>query len=207
MRSYRLHLPLGKVVAAAAASWAAAFLLHVYVLDLPTAQNVRNICFWCFAGLIYAHLFEYFTHEVAMHRGLAGLRFIRDGHLRHHRIFYGQNFRSRRPEDLRHVTTEWYAFPALLAPHYAVLAAIYPAAAPAFLFGVTTHFIIYETGHWFTHVAANGFDRALARIPGIGPIRARQVLHHQLHHARPSVNFNFTPPYGGDRLAKTYRKT
>lgn len=200
-----LHLPLVRTVGAAGASFALLLVLHLRLPGLPVFKSALANCLAFAAGLAYTHLFEYFSHEIAMHREVRGLAFVRETHLRHHRIFHGDYFRSRNPEDLRHVTMGWYAFPILLALHYALFAAIFPvAAAPAFFFGVTVHFTLYETGHWFTHVADNRFDKVLAGIPVIRPIRAAQMRHHQIHHARPSVNFNFTPPYAGDRLAGTY---
>jgi hypothetical protein len=50
------------------------------------------------------------------------------------------------------------------------------------------------------------FDRVLDRIPGVGQLRAMQIQHHRLHHAEPMVNFNFNPPYAGDRLAGVLRR-
>src|SRR6185295_10600708 len=73
----------------------------------------------------------------------------------------------------------------------------------AFFCGVTAHFIAYEALHWLTHVEDNAFDRCVARIPVLGAVREHQIRHHQLHHAVPVVNFNFTPPYGGDLCAGT----
>jgi len=33
-----------------------------------------------------------------------------------------------------------------------------------------------------------------------------QIRHHRRHHAEPMVNFNFNPPYAGDRLAGVLRR-
>ena len=52
-------------------------------------------------------------------------------------------------------------------------------------------------------VSVMPFDRWVARIPVLGAVREHQIRHHQIHHAIPVVNFNFTPPYGGDLCAGT----
>jgi hypothetical protein len=65
---------------------------------------------------------------------------------------------------------------------------------------------VKRKAHWYTHVAGNGFDRFVGRIPVLSSLRAIQILHHRLHHAKPLVNFNFTPPYLGDRVARVLRR-
>jgi hypothetical protein len=159
---------------------------------------------WFLAGFAYTQLFEYFLHRVLMHRGVPGLEFIRKQHLEHHRIFSGERQQSRDPQDLRFVTTAWYAFPLLLALHWLAFVQALPASlAPAFFLGVTVHFLAYEMLHWLTHVEDNAFDKLVAGLPVVNAVRQRQIRHHHLHHARPVVNFNFTPPYGGDLCAQT----
>ena len=153
------------------------------------------------AGGIYTNLFEHLWHRYGMH-------VRRDPrHARHHRIFYGDRFRTNDPKALDEIVTAWYVFPLLLAVHYAAFWAIFGAGyAPAFFLGVVLHFVTYEVTHWYTHVKDNEFDRLLARIPGLCRLRAGQIRHHRLHHAEPLVNFNFNPPYAGDRLARVLRR-
>jgi hypothetical protein len=49
-------------------------------------------------------------------------------------------------------------------------------------------------------VEGNAVDRALARVPVLAGIRARQIEHHRRHHEIPIEAFNFNPPYLGDVL-------
>ena len=81
-------------------------------------------------------------------------------------------------------------------------AAIFGAAlAPAFFLGVTLHFVTYESTHRYTQVAGNAFDRFVGQMPILSDLRAIQIRHHRPHHAEPLLNFNFTPPFVGDRVA------
>jgi hypothetical protein len=118
-----------------------------------------------------------------------------------------RDFRHPTPEALREVTLAWYIFPLLLAVHYSVFCVLFGAGlAPAFFLGIVLHFVTYEVTHWYTHVTNNGFDRVVSQIPGLRKLRAMQIRHHRLHHAQPMVNFNFNPPYAGDRLAGVLRR-
>ena len=122
-------------------------------------------------------------------------------------MFYGDRFQTSDPAALREVVTGWYIFPLLLTIHYSAFATLFGARlAPAFFLGVVSHFVTYEATHWYTHVADNGFDRFVARIPGLSRLRSIQIHHHRLHHAEPMINFNFTPPYVGDRVAGVLRR-
>ena len=191
-----LHLPVVRSAAAALAAYGVALAL--------APPGDRWAPGWFLAGFAYTQLFEYFLHRVLMHRGVAGLEFIQRQHLEHHRVFSGERQQSRDPQDLRFVTTAWYAFPLLLALHWAAFVQVGPArSAPAFFLGVTLHFLAYETLHWLAHVKDNAFDRWVARLPLLGAVRRRQIRHHHLHHALPVVNFNFTPPYAADLCART----
>jgi hypothetical protein len=125
-------------------------------------------------------------------------------HARHHRIFYGQGFQTTDPAALREIVTAWYVFPVLLAVHYTAFAALFRTdLAPAFF---VLHFVTYEVSHWCAHVADNRFDRFVERIAGLRTLREIQIRHHRRHHAEPMVNFNFTPPYVGDRVAGVLRR-
>jgi len=154
------------------------------------------------AGALYTNLFEHAWHRYGMHSRRPDPR-----HAQHHRIFYGEGFRTKDPKALLEIVTSWYIFPILLATHYSGFAALFGARlAPAFFLGVVLHFITYEVTHWYTHVADNMFDLVLERIPGVRQLRAMQIHHHRLHHAEPLVNFNFNPPYVGDRLVGVLRR-
>jgi hypothetical protein len=156
----------------------------------------------CLAGALYTNLFEHLWHRYAMHGRRPDAR-----HARHHRIFYGQGFQTSDPEALREVTLAWYIFPLLLTVHYSTFCVLFGAGlAPAFFLGIVLHFVTYEVTHWYTHVANNWFDRVVSRIPALSKLRAMQIRHHRLHHAQPMVNFNFNPPYAGDRLAGVLRR-
>jgi hypothetical protein len=156
----------------------------------------------CLAGAVYTNLFEHGWHRFGMHGRRPDPR-----HAVHHRIFYGSRFQNSDPAALHEIVTAWYIFPALLALHYPAFAALFgPALAPAFFCGVVLHFVTYEVTHWYTHIADNGFDRVVARVPGLRGVRAAQIRHHRRHHAEPAVNFNFNPPYAGDRIAGVLRR-
>ena len=156
----------------------------------------------CLAGALYTNLFEHAWHRYRMHSRRPDPR-----HATHHRIFYGNRFQTSDPEALREIVTAWYIFPLLLTVHYSAFAALFGAGlAPAFFLGVLLHFVTYEVTHWYTHVANNSFDRFMARIPGLSRLRSEQIRHHQRHHAEPMVNFNFNPPYAGDRIARVLRR-
>jgi hypothetical protein len=203
--NWKLHTPLTKVLVATTLVYSAAVVTHIRSGEVHSFLSWQALG-WIAAGGLYTHLFEYFYHLQMMHRviRIGSWRFHDKRHLEHHRLFLGENFQTRRPEVLAEVTTSWYTFPALFALHYAAFRALFaPEWAPAFFLGVTVQFLIYEVSHWLTHLQGNAFDRWMAGVPLLGEIRRRQIEHHRLHHARPDVNFNFTPPYVGDRLGRT----
>jgi hypothetical protein len=192
--------PLVTAMALAVGSYLAAIVVQL------SATGMIEISFRAlmvgFAGALYTNLFEHIWHRYAMHSRRPNPR-----HARHHRIFYGDRFQTTDPVALREIVTGWYIFPFLLSVHYSVFVGLFGAGlAPAFFLGVLLHFVTYEVTHWYTHVTDNGFDRFLARIPGLRSLRSIQIRHHRLHHAEPMVNFNFTPPYVGDRVAGVLRR-
>jgi hypothetical protein len=199
------HAPLLKsVLAAAVAYYTLIYSVHESIADRQGLSFALPSCVWFLAGALYTHLFEYAYHRLALHRGLKGLLFIREGHMRHHRIFYGDRFRSRNPEALRHVTNYWYTFPLLASLHYALFSLFVPSnQVPALFLGITAYFVCYETSHWFTHAESPRFDALVRAIPLLGAIWLRQVEHHRQHHLEPLINFNFTAPFLGDRLFAT----
>jgi hypothetical protein len=187
------------------AGWAAgAYLVAIGLQAGLGGQFEISLCALtiAFAGAIYINVFEHAWHRYAMHSRRPDPR-----HARHHRLFYGSLFQTTDKAALNEVTTAWYIFPLLLAVHYPLFILLFGAPlAPAFFLGVVLHFVTYEITHWYTHMADNGFDRVLARVPGLSQLRTIQIEHHRLHHADPMVNFNFTPPYVGDRLAGVLRR-
>jgi hypothetical protein len=188
-----------------AVGWAVGSYVIAVGLQLALARPIeisfRGLAV-ALAGALYTNFFEHIWHRYGMHSRRPDPR-----HARHHRIFYGKGFQTRDPEALREIVTGWYIFPLLLLVHYSVFVVLFGAdLAPAFFLGVVLHFVTYEVTHWYTHVANNHFDRFLARIPGLSRLRSIQIHHHQLHHAEPMVNFNFTPPYVGDCAAGVLRR-
>jgi hypothetical protein len=192
--------PLMMTAGAAAGAYLAAVGIHI-AAGAEVEISLRAVLA-CVAGVLYTNLFEHGWHRFGMHSRRPDPR-----HARHHRIFYGKGFQRTEPEALREIVTGWHIFPILLAAHYAAFAGVFGARwAPAFFLGVVLHFVTYEVTHWYTHVPENGFDRFAARIPGVRRLRAMQIHHHRLHHAEPMVNFNFNPPYAGDRLGGVLRR-
>ena len=185
--------------------WAVGSYLAAVGLQLRATDNIEislRALFVCLSGALYTNLFEHVWHRYAMHSRRPDPR-----HARHHRVFYGKGFQTSDPAALREIVTAWYIFPLLLTVHYSAFTVLFGAGlAPAFFLGVLLHFVTYEVTHWCTHVANNSFDRFVTRIPGLSGLRSMQIRHHRLHHAEPSVNFNFNPPYAGDRLARVLRR-
>lgn len=185
--------------------WAVGSYLAAVAWQFRTASNIEislRAVAVLLAGALYTNIFEHVWHRYAMHSRRPDPR-----HARHHRIFYGKGFQTSDPDALREIVLAWYIFPVLLTVHYAAFGALFGInLAPAFFLGVLSHFVTYEVTHWYTHVAGNGFDRWICRIPGLRGLRSMQIRHHRLHHAEPMVNFNFNPPYAGDRLARVLRR-
>jgi Fatty acid hydroxylase len=203
--NWKLHAPLLKVLLATTLVYSTTLAIHV-----RNAQFHPLLSWAAFAamvaGALYTHLFEYFYHLRMMHRvvRIGRWSFYDERHREHHRAFLGERFQTRSAESLAGVTTSWYTFPALFAIHYAVFRMLFaPEWAPAFFLGVTIQFLLYEVSHWLTHLRDNAFDRWAQRMPWLGALRARQIRHHRAHHDKPDVNFNFTPPYLGDRVRRT----
>jgi hypothetical protein len=192
--------PLVVTTAWAVSAYVFAVALHLFAGGVVEV-SIRAVGA-CVAGALYTNLFEHAWHRYAMHSRRPDRR-----HATHHSIFYDTRFQTSDPEALREIVTSWYIFPALLVTHYSVFAAVFGAAlAPMFFLGVLLHFVGYEVTHWYTHVADNSFDRYISRIPVLRRLRSVQIHHHRLHHANPTINFNFNPPYAGDRVAKVLRR-
>lgn len=192
--------PLVSAVSGAIGSYLAAITIQA-ASRAPIETSFRAGAV-AFAGALYTNIFEHVWHRYAMHSRRPDPR-----HARHHQLFYGDRFQTTDPAAMQEIVTGWPIFPLLLTVHYAAFVALFGAAlAPAFFFGVVLHFVTYEATHWYTHVANNSFDRLVARIPGLSALRTMQIRHHRLHHAEPMINFNFTPPYVGDRVAGVLRR-
>ncbi len=190
--------PLAATLLAAAGAYLAVLALYGWKwrIDWPSGY------LWVLAGAVYTNAFEYGWHRWGMHGARRDER-----HQRHHRLFRGESFATRDPVKLREVTTSWYIFPILIGVHAAVFPLLLPTElAPAFFLGPVLQYSLYESTHWWTHVEDNRFDRVVRRIPVLGRLRAAQIRHHRLHHAEPLVNYNFTPPYGGDMTFGTMKR-
>lgn len=173
--------------------------------DLKTAAFI-------IAGWFYTHFFEFLHHKFPMHKQIAvfgskPFEPIRKDHLLlHHGDFPdGQkNYKTRDLTKLQHVTTTWYIFPALFLINYGLFVWLAPSVwlqyTAAFFSGVTSHFLVYETTHYLSHLQDNIFDKMIARVPLVGWARKKQDEHHADHHTRPNHDFNFVPPFLGDRL-------
>ncbi len=194
----RRHDPILRTACAASVTFFAFTAPRFDELALPLSGLTS---LWFLAGILYTNLFEHWVHRGPMHRGLPLFRNVRLNHIEHHRVFHGENFRTRKPADLAHISGRFWIFPVLFAGHYALVTSLLPIeAALAFLLACTLHYLAFEISHWLTHLDDNAVDRALACIPLVASIRAHQIEHHRIHHETPIVAFNFNPPYLGDAL-------
>ena len=150
---------------------------------------------WFALGIFYTHIFEYLDHRFAMHYGIPGLKWMKDGHREHHRVFHRQNYKTKNPTDLWEISSSWYLFPVLLFIHYFAFISLLPNKyaifAPMFFLGVVLRFLTYEITHYFSHLADNFFDRWVEKIPLVRQRRASQDKHHFRHHVREEINFGF----------------
>lgn len=196
--------PIIKTVSAAAGSVGFVAVIELARVETPVFSAPLSLVACLLAGVLYTQLVEHWYHRVPMHRGLRFLRLseeIKRAHSEHHRIFHGERFQTRDADALLHVTGRYWVFPLFFFAHYAILIALVPAPfLLAFLGGAALHYIAFEITHWFTHVAENGFDGAIAHVPVLSALRERQVSHHRWHHEFPEEAFNFMPPYLGDWL-------
>lgn len=198
----QVHGPVARVVLGALSSLA--LLVGLHSNDLRNASAPAT-ALAILAGVFYTQLFEYAYHRVLLHG--RWIQFITRRHLQHHRIFHGENFASRRIEELQHVAGPWFLFPAILLAHYLMVRLVLaPELVVAFLAGCVLHYLAFELSHWFAHVEGNLFDRSLQRVPVVGALRRHQLTHHRVHHEFPDRNFNFSPPYAGDRLGSRAAK-
>lgn len=202
----RSHAPIIKTVAGAAASFAVLWLVAAIRGESGLSRTAGLV--WFGAGLLYTHFFEYAYHRWPMHHRMRWTRWALEAHMDHHRAFHGATFRRAwdEPQVLTELVQKWWTFPVLFWGHVPLFWAILPAGALVpFMLGAASSYTAFETFHWFTHIRDNGFDAVLIRIPVIGAVRRAQIEFHRIHHERPVVNFNFNPPYLGDRLGGTYR--
>ncbi|TSC74663.1 MAG: hypothetical protein G01um101444_224 [Parcubacteria group bacterium Gr01-1014_44] len=150
---------------------------------------------WFSLGVFYTHIFEYLHHRFALHYGLPGLKWMKNSHREHHRVFHHFNYKTRNPQDLHEITSRWYIFPVLLFIHYLAFLALLPnkyiVLAPVFFLGVLLRFLAYETTHYLSHLADNIFDLWIEKIPLVRELRTNQDRHHFRHHVREEINFGF----------------
>lgn len=198
----KLHLPLLKAVASAFTPYIA-MLTSEYFLGIPLVHSLSAFTLWFVGGYFYTNFFEWWYHNYWLHKWRTPLRLE---HAYHHAKLHGEYFRTRDQKRLLATTTTWYIFPVLFFVHYLVFIALLGHEnSVAFFFGVTFHFTIcYEISHWLTHVSNNMVDeKIIPWIPFIRQWRKVQIEHHKNHHREYQINFNFSPPYTGDKLFKT----
>ncbi len=199
----KLHRPVFLSIGWAVGAYVIIFLFHYtfYVRQVASFSFLSVLLFTF--GMAYTQFFEYIWHKFPMHARLSFFNWALKSHLIHHEIFNGENFNSRKREDLEHITTKWFVFPILLLVHYTVFMFFSQRYALVFFAGVTLHFSVYELCHWCSHVKDNSLDKIVFYLPFLSVMRSYQIRHHQLHHEEPIINFNFTPPYVGDIVFKT----
>ena len=195
----KLHLPLFKAVAAAMIPYCVMLIIEILHFEKNVSFGINWIALF---GYFYTNLFEWWYHNFCLHKWKT---FLRIGHAYHHAKLHGKNFKTRDPKRLLATTTNLYIFPILFTAHYFGFISFFGHQnAIAFFSGITFHFTIcYEIAHWLTHVENNAIDKLIEKIKILNKIRAKQIEHHRLHHAEYNINFNFSPPYAGDKICKT----
>jgi len=218
--------PLFDTLAGAWAPWFMILGLHIF-LDIPVTDGLIWTPVAFLAGFFYTQMFEYVYHRFPMHinpRGTGSLsrihEIIRNSHIEHHRAFPRSRFTMdqttlgysshqemggiKQPMN-ELVVMRWWAYPVLFGLHYLPMILFLPGGfVVMFLLGTVVHYNIFETSHWYTHVSPNWLNPFLAKIPIVGYIRRRNIEIHRQHHETPNINFNFTPPYAGDKWLKTF---
>ena len=198
-----------------AAAWLGALVvLTVTRLDWSVESSTKGFLvpalgiFGFALGLAYTQLAEYLIHRFPMHRRLGRfgiLAVVRRNHVRHHRLFYGERFRSADRDRLRYAVGTWYGFPALLVLHWFWFRLVLPTdVLTGFLLGAVLHYTVFEIIHYATHAEGFWLERWLP-----APLRAsweRAIENHRRHHLVPTVAFNVTPPFLGDRVQGTIRR-
>jgi hypothetical protein len=208
LRDVRDSLPILTVVFCSLASYAVVVVIHWNAIDWSDPRQYWAAPFLVafLLGIAYTHFFEYGYHRLLMHAGARGLGFIKRNHLKHHQVFYGENFTSTNREDWQYISSPWFVFPALIIIHYSVLQTVLgPVSLVAFFAGVLLHYLFFECTHWLTHVKGNAIDRWIAKLPLMGPMRGYHIRHHRYHHEIPKFDFNFNPPFMGDVVFGTLK--
>ena len=202
----RSYQPILAITFSSFTSFALIALYHRSALRLDEHSWSSSLFAWFLLGIAYTHFFEYGYHRFLMHARAGWPGFINRNHLRHHQVFYGDNFTSRDREDWQFIASPWFVFPTLLLVHYAILRAFLPPRDLVVFFGgVLLHYLVFEWSHWLTHVEGNVIDCLIGRIPVLRTARSYHIRHHQSHHEIPTANFNFNPPFLGDWLCGTLR--
>ena len=203
--AFRLNLPViyGVIVIIGP------YLILLFINPYITEEEMFSWNFWYIVsfigGFLYTHLFEWYFHHGPMHHRMKFWPIaLMIAHMKHHKVFYGDNYQSRDPDDLKEITGTYYRFPILVALHYVLFLILFPAyLAPMFFLGETIHLTTYEITHWYSHLKDNLFDKVISYIPILNSIRSYQIEHHRIHHEEPIYNFAFNPPYLWDYVFKT----
>jgi len=213
----RRHWPLIRVLIASWLSYAVVLVLNFSKLPPLSSLAIFIAAIGFLSGWIYTHFFEWGYHNYAMHINPSKIpsrpKFlkkilirIRETHIEHHTVFYGDHFRRHDLEAFKHVISPLAMFPVLFFVfHYSPLKLVLPARPLWIVFlvffcgGLVSHYSTFESIHWFTHIDGTCLDPFFTKyFPG--PLK-----HHLDHHEEVLRNFNFMPPYLGDRLGATYR--
>lgn len=197
----KLHITLFKAVLSAIIPYAT-MLIFEKLFIIKSSDSFLKLASWFFLGYFYTNFFEWWYHNYWLHKWRTSLRIK---HAYHHAKLHGEYFRTRDPERLMATSTTWYIFPILFFAHYFVFVMLLGHKnSVAFFSGIFFHFTFtYEISHWFTHVGNNTIDKFIEKIPLINILRAAQIEHHRTHHVEYLINFNFSPPYAGDKIFKT----
>src|SRR3989344_7850760 len=131
--------PLLKVVASEVAAFGLILVYHYQQYSSLDSVLWQFVWGSFFLGIFYTHIFEYLYHRFALHYGIPGLKWIKDSHTEHHRVFHRQNYKTKNPADLWEISSSWYLFPILLFIHYFAFISLLPnkyaSFAPIFFLG------------------------------------------------------------------------
>lgn len=155
---------------------------------------------WLLGGLAYAAFFEYFYHRFIGHTDT--LPIAAEKHREHHREWRNVNVTST-DRMKPHLSEDWYFYPIALAAHFLAGKLLFEVFPWEILVGFTAFYLQFEILHWATHIEDNCIDEIILEWPIVRTIRLRQIAWHLDHHEIPRENFNFTPPYPGDKVFRT----
>ncbi|HXV27035.1 MAG TPA: hypothetical protein VD862_03385 [Candidatus Paceibacterota bacterium] len=215
----------GPLVHTLAGTWLPWLALAAILLltGRPVTPDARTATLAVFIiGFAYTQFFEYVYHRFVMHQlRWAVFNGFQLAHTDHHKAFPRSRFFVK-PERLltesfsRHdgsrtrmndmIAQRWWIYPMLFGIHVAAGAPfVAPEALCMFLCGTAAHYSVFELAHWYTHVHPTRVDIFLRAVPVVGRIWSFTVDFHRTHHTFPQTDFNFTPPFLGDRVGGTFR--